>query len=294
MGQPMALNLARAGVPLTVWNRTASRSAPLSQIGASVASTVGEVFCAAEEAVILMLADEASNDAVLRPEGRVRTEVRGRTIINMGTFEPGYSQRLAEAVASSGGAYVEAPVSGSRGSAETGELVAMIAGAPKSLSYAERLIKPMCSNIFRCGPPPSALRMKLAVNLYLITMVTALAEAANLARRSGLDVDVFAEVLSAGPMSSAVSRTKLKKLLSSDYEPQAKIADVLKNARLVVETANESRSHAPMIRAAAELYGTADHHGLSEKDMISVSKVYAARSDEAGSSHEPMPHGGCP
>src|SRR5690349_8755407 len=112
MGQPMALNLARAGTPLVVWNRTPSRAEPLRAAGATVAPGPAEVF-AASDVVLLMLADEPATDEVLgRGTQAFSTRVAGRVIVHMGTTAPGYSRALADEVAAAGGRYVEAPVSG--------------------------------------------------------------------------------------------------------------------------------------------------------------------------------------
>src|SRR5918993_1325276 len=94
MGQPMALNLLRAGVPLAVWNRTPSRCAPLAELGATIAAGPDEVYATADT-VILMMIDEESTDLVLgRGSGRFERNVRGHSIIQMGTVSPGYSRRL--------------------------------------------------------------------------------------------------------------------------------------------------------------------------------------------------------
>ena len=93
---------------------------------------------------------------------------------------------------------VEAPVSGSRTPAENGELVAMLAGDPDAVAEVRPLLAPMCRQTFLCGAVPGALHMKLAVNLYLITMVTGLAEAAHFAGQHGLDLERFVAVLDAG------------------------------------------------------------------------------------------------
>lgn len=120
----------------------------------------------------------------------------------MGTTSTRYSQDLATDVRAAGGRYVEAPVSGSRKPAEAGELVGMVAGDPADVSAVRPLLAPMCAWIVDCGRVPDALAMKLAVNLFLITMVTSLTEAFHFAQRSGLDLDKFREVLDSGPMAA--------------------------------------------------------------------------------------------
>ncbi|MCF3802691.1 hypothetical protein L2E22_24980, partial [Salmonella enterica subsp. enterica serovar Weltevreden] len=90
----------------------------------------------------------------------------------------------------------------------------------------------VCKEAFICGPVPSALQMKLAVNLFLITMVSGLVEAHHFARQLGLDPALHRAILDAGPMASAVSKMKLEKLVAGDFSVQASIADVQKNSRL--------------------------------------------------------------
>lgn len=151
MGQPMALNLARAGVPLVVWNRSAARSEPLRAAGVAVARSPAELFGRAR-VVILMLAHEAAIDAVLGRGGPdFAAQVAGHTIVHMGTTSPDYSRGLEADVRAAGGGYVEAPVSGSRTPAEAGELVAMLAGEPAALEEVRPRLEPMCREIVVCG-----------------------------------------------------------------------------------------------------------------------------------------------
>jgi 3-hydroxyisobutyrate dehydrogenase len=254
MGQPIALNLARAGTPLVVWNRTAARCEPLREAGALVAASPADVFERAR-IVVLMLLDEAAHDAVLArgtPDFTVR--VRGRTLVNMGTFEPAWSAALASEVRAAGGHYVEAPVSGSRVPAETGQLVCMLAGEPEPVEATRQLLRPACREAFVCGDVPAALVLKLSVNVYLIGMVTALAESAHFAQRHGVDLELLRTVLDAGPMASPVSRLKIDKLARRDFDVQASIADVLKNARLATGAAHARGVSVPLLDASEALY----------------------------------------
>ena len=127
MGEPMALNLAKAGTPLLVWNRTPAKVRSLEAAGAAIAADAGEVFARAD-VIILMLVDGAAIDAVLgRGTRAFGARVKDRTIVHMGTTSPAYSRGLEADVWAAGGGYVEAPVSGSRKPAEAGQLVAMLA-----------------------------------------------------------------------------------------------------------------------------------------------------------------------
>jgi 3-hydroxyisobutyrate dehydrogenase len=275
MGQPMALNLARADAELVVWNRTPARTEPLRAAGATVVDSPAQVF-ARTRTVLMMLADDAAIDTVLRRGTRAFAAlVAGHTVVHMGTTSPGFSQGLAADVAAAGGRYVEAPVSGSRVPAVKGELVGMLAG--DAVDEVRPLLEPMCQEIFDCGAVPNALLMKLAVNLYLITMVTGLAEAAHFAARHHLDPRLFAEVLAAGPMASSVSRGKAAKLVARDFDVQASITNVLENNRLVAEAARGAGAASPLLDVCHELYAEAAALGHGRSDMIAVLRAIEAR-----------------
>jgi 3-hydroxyisobutyrate dehydrogenase len=275
MGQPMALNLARAGTDLVVWNRTPERAGPLREAGAAVAASANEVFEKAD-VVILMLANENAIDDVIR---RGRPQLDGRTVVHMGTTSPGYSAGLCADVIAGGGAYVEAPVSGSRRPAELAELVAMLAGEPDAVDRVAPVLAPMCRETFRCGPVPGALSMKLAVNVFLITTVTGLAEAFHFAERHGLDLELLRAILDAGQMASSISRVKTAKLARRDFEIQAGIADVLKNNELVLEAARAAGIASPLIDVCRDLFAETVELGRGSDDFAAVITAIEARSD---------------
>jgi 3-hydroxyisobutyrate dehydrogenase len=270
MGQPMALNLARAATPLVVWNRTAARSEALRAAGAAVATGPAEVFERAR-VVILMLADGGAIDAALgRGTPTFGTTVAGHTLVHMGTTSPNYSRGLEADVRAAGGRYVEAPVSGSLKPAEAGQLVAMLAGEPASMAAVRPLLEPMCQDTVLCGSVPNALLMKLSVNLFLFTMVTGLAEATHFARRQGLDLDQFVAILDAGPMASSVSRAKAAKLVAEDFAVEGAISNVLEVSHLIAAAARHSRIASPLLDVCFALYSEARALGLDGADMVAV------------------------
>lgn len=275
MGQPMARNLLRAGFPLMAWSRTREKSDQLSADGALVADSANVVLrdC---DTIFLMLRDAQAIDEVLqRGTGGLGVAMRGKTIVQLGTTAPEYSQALAREIFAAGGAYVEAPVSGSRGPAEQGRLVGMLAGELPATERVEPLLQPLCERVFRCGQVPGAMRMKLAANHYLIGMVTVLAEAIQAARGLGLDIDLLRQVLDAGPMASAVSRAKLELLVRQEYPPQAAIRDVATIAQLVLDACESGAQNVPLIRDCAMLYRTALEAGHGDADMTAVVRAFS-------------------
>jgi 3-hydroxyisobutyrate dehydrogenase len=279
MGQPMALNLARAGTALVVWNRSPDKSEPLHAAGASVAASPAEVFKQAR-VVILMLVDGAAIDSVLgRGTPDFAANVAQHTIIHMGTTAPDYSRGLEAEIRAVGGSYVEAPVSGSRKPAEAGQLVAMLAGEHATVEQVRPLLQPMCHKTIICGPVPTALLMKLSVNLYLNTMVTALAEAVHFADRHGLDMQRFLAVLDAGPMASGVSRVKAPKLVARDFTVQASSANLLENTRLIAEASRQADLASPLLDVCHALYAETVALGHGDSDAVAVIRAIEARTD---------------
>ncbi|MCT2584369.1 NAD(P)-dependent oxidoreductase [Actinophytocola sp. S1-96] len=271
MGEPMARNLVRAGVPLVVWNRT-----PGASVGAEVAGSPEEVFerC---DVVVLMLADGAAIDEVL---GRGTTRFRmvaGRTVVHMGTTSADCSRELEADVLAAGGRYAEAPVSGSRKPAEDAELVAMLAGASDTTEAVRPLLAPMCRQVVDCGAVPNGMAMKLAVNLYLITMVTGLAESFHFAERHGLDLETFLGILDAGPMASSVSRVKSDKLVARDFTPQAAISNVRYNNELIAASARAAGVASPLLDVCHRLFAETEALGHGALDMAAVIRAVEHR-----------------
>jgi 3-hydroxyisobutyrate dehydrogenase len=191
----------------------------------------------------------------------------------------GYSRALEADIQRVGGRYVEAPVSGSCGPAEEGQLVLMLAGQEAPVASVRPFLAPLCHQTFTCGAVPGALLMKLAVNIFLITQVTGLAEAFHFADRHNLDRRRFLDVLDAGPMASAISRTKATKLLTRDFSVQAGILDVLKNNRLIAEQARSTSLASPLVDICHALYGETAALGHGGADMAAVLYALEARTD---------------
>lgn len=272
MGSAVASRLLTRN-PLVVWNRTGSATAPLAEAGAAVAGSAAEVFARCRT-VFVMVTDERATDDIL-----ASVELQGTTLVQMSTVPPAASAALADRVAAAGGRYVEAPVSGSRQPALNGALIGMLAGDAAAVDEVAVLLDPVCRVVARCGEPPRAMQMKLAVNTFLITLVTGLAESFHFAETHGLDARLLEEILGAGPMASFVSRAKAEAIVAGDFAPQAAIPDVLKNARLVVEAARHRGTTATLMDACVDLYAETLALGHVDDDMAAVITAYRERTD---------------
>jgi 3-hydroxyisobutyrate dehydrogenase len=279
MGEPMALNLTRARHPLTVWNRSPQKCVPLRDAGATIVDSVADVF-RGSDVVFLMLIDSAAIDHVLRRGTPSFAEMlSGRTVVNMSSVEPVYSCGLEKDTKDVGGRFVEAPVSGSRVPAESGQLVAMVAGDQSVVADVSPLLRPMCHEIVFCGSAGSALRMKLVANIFMLALATGLAEAVHFADRQRLDRQLVQTVLNASAMASAFSRMKLAKLVADDYSPQALARDGCNSTRLVTNAARDAHIATGLMDVCRELYEETVTLGHGSSDMISVIRAIEARSD---------------
>ena len=279
MGQPMALNLAKAGTRLVVWNRSPAAADPLREAGATVAVSVEEVF-ERTRIVILMLVNETVLDEVLRrgtPD--FAKLVAGHIVVSMGSNPPDYSRGLAADILAAGGRYVEAPVSGSRKPAETAQLVALLGGDADTVAGVRPLLAPMCRETILCGPVGNALLMKLTVNLYLCTMLAGLAEASHFAERNGLDLETFQAAIDSGPMASDLTRVKIPKLIARDFSVQAATADAFNSTKLIVEAARAVGMASPVLDVCRTLYGESVELGNGRLDMVSVVAAIEARTE---------------
>ena len=271
MGYPIARRLMAAGHAVGVWNRPPGPAETLIAAGAKAYTEVGQLVAACD-VVLLMLADASAADSVLGRTGdRLGVDVANCLVIQLGTTHPDHSSALGETIVSNGGRYVEAPVSGSRVPAEQGRLVAMLGGyREEDFGEAEAILSCLTVSRFRVGPPPMAMKLKLAVNAYVVPLVAALAEAWKLAESLGLDRQMFADVLNQGQMASDVSRVKLDKLLDGDWSAQASINDVLTNARLIGTLAREAGVASSLVAASEKLLKTARQYGNGVLDVVAV------------------------
>lgn len=279
MGRPMALNLARAGTPLVVWNRTTERSKVLREAGAAVAHDVDGVFERAGTVLVMLANGDVIDEVLGRGTDAFERRLRGHTLVHMGTTSPDYSAELAQDVRVAGGRYVEAPVSGSVKPAEEAQLVSMVAGDPADVERVSELVRPLGRQQIDCGQVPSALRMKLSVNVFLIGLMGAPTESVHFAAAQDVDLTTLAEVLNAGPMASAVSISKISKLVEREFAAQAAVADVHYNNRLITSAARQNHVSSPLLDVCGELLAETEKMGHGGLDMAAILHAYEQRTD---------------
>jgi 3-hydroxyisobutyrate dehydrogenase len=195
MGDPMSRNLVRAGFPTTVWNRTASKTAPLAAMGARVAATPAEAAAEADVIVLCVPTQVEVLELLSRGDGILATARRGATIVDCSTIDPNAAIAHGQLCGAHGVDYLEAPVSGGTTGAEAGTLTLMTGGDEAVLERVRPVLLAMGKNIFHMGAAGTGQVTKLCNNLIMAAQMVAVAEAYTLLASAHIDpakaTDVF-------------------------------------------------------------------------------------------------------
>lgn len=274
MGAPMALNIARAGFDLMVYNRTPGKTGMVEKAGAKAAQTSREVVNWAD-VVIMMLTGPEAVENILGPVIETNPEIlTGKTIVNMGTNPPSYSTSLSIRLEKAGAAFVDAPVSGTRVPAEEGALLIMASGPEEAVEKLSPLFNAVGNKVVKCGAVPKAGLMKLAVNIVLSASISGLVEGAHFTNKSGLDLETFFKLILEGPLGNGIFTIKAKKMMEQDYSPQASIGTVREMLKHITDAAYEMNARIPNTMSNSELIASAVNLGLAEEDACALIKVF--------------------
>ena len=285
MGAPMAANLLQAGWSVTAWNRSKASVETFERLGGSGARNVAALRD--EPVIIFMLPDlsfieEAASG--LLDEWRLAPPRPGTLVAVMSSVSPvavrAFGQTVAEA--SSGNAVVlDAPVSGGTKGAQDGTLAIMAGGPEASFERLLPAFEAMGTTVRRLGELGAGSLAKACNQLIVGTTTAALAEAAELAERSGLDVDSLFEVLSGGLAGSQVLDFVGPRLAAKNYAPTGPAKFMHKDLQFVLESAAVVGAVVPMASAGVELYGELKDQGLGDLDLAVVRQTIANLSDIA-------------
>jgi 3-hydroxyisobutyrate dehydrogenase len=266
MGSAMARNLLATGLATTVWDRSASATAPLAQAGARVAPSAAEAVADAR-VVITMLPTAEVVTAVLFDGGVAQAFPAGAVCAQMGTI--GVSATL-EIVGRLGQLrpdvmFVDAPVSGSKGPAESAQLLILASGPAE----AEPVVRPVFSAIGRktvwLGEAGQGSKLKLAVNAYMSLLIEGVAEAVELATRFGIDPDKLGEAIEGGPLDAPIADAKLHKMEAGDFAPEFPLEWALKDVDLALTEAGGTTL--PLLAALSRQWHAAVEAGYGREDI---------------------------
>jgi 3-hydroxyisobutyrate dehydrogenase-like beta-hydroxyacid dehydrogenase len=275
MGGPMAANLARAGFPLTVWNRTPGKAEPLRNLGAHVASDAAGV-AAASDVLITMVSDDDALEDLLFGNGAVAAALRpGAVVVDMSTTSPACMESVAGRLAERDVRFVDSPVFGSTEPATTGDLWAVAGADADDLARVRPQLDAMCGTVFHLGPVGAGSLMKVSGNLVVTGMIALLAESLTLGTRGGLDARAMLDVLDAIDFTSPVWKGKGSLVVEEDYAPRFPLRHALKDVRLARSVAATHGLDLRVVAGAEEEYAAAVGSGHQDEDVMAV--VHAVR-----------------
>jgi 3-hydroxyisobutyrate dehydrogenase-like beta-hydroxyacid dehydrogenase len=241
----------------------------LETLGGQAAASAREVAEACEQIVLCLPDSRVVAAAVDQLAARLRS---GETLIDATTGDPDESQALAQRLEARGIDYVDATIAGSSEQVRRGEAVVIIGGNDAAVRRAQLILSAWSDRRFHVGPAGSGARLKLVVNVVLGLNRAALAEGLSLAKACGIDPSAALEVLRSTPAYSRMMDSKGPKMLARDYAPQARLAQHLKDVRLIRELARRhdactplSVVHEELLQRAVELgFGDADNSAIIE------------------------------
>jgi 2-hydroxy-3-oxopropionate reductase len=274
MGTPMGMNLLKAGFPLTVWNRTASRADELVSAGAKLAASPREL-AANSEFVLSIVSDPAALEEVLWGQnGAMQSLQRGSIYVDSSTVSPTLARKVATACEERGVRFLDAPVTGGDWGAKKGELVFMVGGDAATLTEVEPVLRVLGKKWFHLGPNGAGQTIKLAMNLILALEVDALAEALALVTAAGLQGEKLVEVMQSSMARSGVLDIKSQNLLKGEYTPSFPLRLMHKDMRLALELARQTHVELPATEAAFKTYSTVKEAAKEDLDYSAVMKFW--------------------
>ncbi|MEV7604580.1 NAD(P)-dependent oxidoreductase [Paenarthrobacter sp. NPDC089322] len=277
MGAPMAANIAKQGWQVTAWNRSSGAFDGLAAV--QRAGSVAELRN--EPAIIFMLPDLPFIEvaaAELLEAWRNEPPAPGTAVVIMSSVSPTEVQRFGETVreASRGNAVVvDAPVSGGTTGADNGSLAIMVGASESDFERLRPLFEAMGTTVRRMGALGSGSLAKACNQLIVGTTTAALAEAAELAERSGMDVTALYDVLAGGLAGSRVLEIVGPRLAAKDYAPTGPAKFMHKDLAFVMRSAETTGSAVPMASAAIDLYAELKRQGLGDQDLAVVRQTIA-------------------
>lgn len=279
MGGPMAANLLGSGYVVKAWNRTAAAVDHFVALGGYSVEFVADLRD--EPVIIFMLPDlsfiEDASEGLLNAWRQV-PPAPGTLLVVMSSVSPVAVKAFGGAVtqASGGNAtVVDAPVSGGSEGAHRGNLAIMVGSSQEDFARLLPVFEAVGTTIRRLGELGAGSLAKACNQLVVGTTTAALAEAAELAERSGLDVNALFEVLSGGLASSRVLEFVGPRLAAKDYAPTGPAKFMHKDLSFVLESADASGAAVPIASAGVELYAELIRQGLGDLDLAVVRQAIA-------------------
>lgn len=280
MGSRQAAVLARAGIDLTVYNRTAERARAWSdEHGGRAADSPADAARGADVVITMVVDGPQVESLLLGSLGAAATAAPEALFVDMSTIAPAEARRIGARLDERGMGFVDAPVTGSAAKAADGTLTIMAGGDAAAVARARPLLEIMGAEVLHVGPLGHGQTIKLIHNAVAAVNLAAIAQALVVGSRTGVDIDALVSVLRAGAAGSAMLERKGEALVAHDFTPLFKLDHMLKDLRYCLDEAAEATVPFPFASTAADLFTAASAQGLGGQDFAAVLETIERMAD---------------
>jgi 2-hydroxy-3-oxopropionate reductase len=266
MGRPMAANLVKAGHEVSTWNRSTGKEVA----GARAAASPAEAAQGAEVVWMCVSDTDAVEQVLFGPDGVENGLEQGAVVVDSSTISPSATLRFAERIRAKGGDYVDAPMTGSKIGAESGQLIFIVGGAEETVNRLKPLFAAMGKLMVRVGETGKGQSAKLAMNLIIALTYEGFAEALTLATKLGVNMEKLLELINASMVRSGVVEYKAPFVMKRDFTPNFPLRLMHKDIHLMLDAAREMRVKLPALETVEEIYEIATDEGQAELDYAAT------------------------
>jgi 3-hydroxyisobutyrate dehydrogenase len=279
MGAAMALNILKAGHPVTVHNRNREREEPLARAGARRAASPQE---AAREAEIVITCVSDTPDVetvVLGENGIIQGAKAGAIVVDMSTISPSATRRMTERLAEKGIRMLDAPVSGGSEGAQKGTLTIMVGGEAEAVAQALPVLSAMGKSITHVGPSGAG-QLTKAINQVIISGVyLAVAEGMALGLKAGMDMEKVVQAIAGGAAGSWVLNYRAANMIKNEYPLGFRVRLHRKDLAIAMEAARELGVFLPATALVEQIENGLISQGYGDEDVSAVARVIRKSSD---------------
>jgi len=275
MGNAIGTRLLGLGYDVSVWNRSADKTAGLVSAGAQLAASP-KLLAESVDVVLTLLTNESALDDVYSgPEGLLSGNVKQTIFIDMSTVKPAKPKEMAVRANSAGAIFLECPVGGSVGPAKEGKLLGFVGGNSADVEKVKPLLDQLCKRVEHVGTYGAGSTVKLAVNLPLMVYWQTLGESLSLVEPLGIDPSRMIDILSdssGGPNMLKVRGAMIAQTLKQKKSDQVtvSVSTMRKDMRSMLDQAQTTQRNLPLTALALEKFNAAAESGLDEKDCTEL------------------------
>lgn len=254
MGLAMAGHILDAGYPLTVYNRTKSKCAPLLEKGAVWADSPAAVAAASDLVFSIVGHPGDVEDITLGSNGTLAALEEGGILCDMTTSRPALARDIARKASARGCIALDAPVTGGDTGAREARLSIFAGGDAQAVAHITPFLRCLGSNILYCGEAGSGQAAKLANQISVAGIMFSVCESMLFAREQGLDVGKWLEFVSVGVARSMTMKQRGERILRGDFSPGFYVEYFVKDLGLCLEECRRMNLVLPGTELAEELY----------------------------------------